>query len=116
MKFKDAGEALKTFKEAAIIHGECTENGNYKLGNKNYKKIAAARNYLKEIGERELLRQFLNDSNLSVRGWAATYLLPLCENEALMVLNDIASTKGVYGGDASTTIQEWRKGNLKSLY
>ncbi|MGZ3751759.1 MAG: hypothetical protein ACXVPV_16885 [Bacteroidia bacterium] len=115
MKFKDADDALRVFKEATTIHGECTENGNYKLGNKNYDKIVKAVEYLKREDKRDHLYQFLEDKNIWVRLWSAVYLLSLYENEALKVLNEAAATKGIAGGSARTTVDEWKKGNLKNL-
>jgi hypothetical protein len=116
MKIKDINTALELFKGAATIHGECTENGNYKLANKNYDKIVKAVDYLKKESKRDYLYQFLGDLNIWVRGWSALYLLPLYEEDALKVLNIIAAGKGIVSSVAETTIQEWEKGNLKSLY
>ena len=103
------------FKEAAIIHGEATEQENYKLGNKNYDKIVKSIHYLKSENAIGLLHQFLDDPNMSVRTWSAAYLLPLYEQDALKALNYIANAKGITSGNAATTIEEWEKGNLKNI-
>ena len=64
MKFTDADEAILVFKKAAIIHGECTENGNYKLGNESYDKIVKAVEYLKRENKIDYLYPFLEDGNI----------------------------------------------------
>lgn len=116
MKIKDVNTALELFKEAAAFHGECTENGNYKLGNKNHDKIVKVLDYLKKENRRDYLYKFLDDSNIWVQLWSAVYLLPLYEKDALTVLNKIAAGNGIVFGVAETTIKEWKKGNLKNLY
>ena len=45
MKIKNLEEALICFKENAIIHGECTQNGDNKRGNKSHKNIMALRKF-----------------------------------------------------------------------
>lgn len=41
-KIVDIETALKMFEEASIIQVESTENGNFKVGNKNYEKVMNA--------------------------------------------------------------------------
>ena len=115
MKIKNVNNALECFRESAVIHCEATESGNYKLGNKNYDIVVKAIDYLIKDKAIDQLLQFLNDPNMSVRGCAATYLLPIYEKEALSTLNYIAQSKGIIAGNARTTIQEWEKGNLKNI-
>jgi HEAT repeat protein len=114
-KIKDIATAIEIFKEAAKIHGEATETGDYKLGNKNYHLIFKIVTYLKETDQVALLIQLLGDTNLSVRIWAATYLLPINEERALEVLNEAAKNKGIIAFNAKITIDEWKRGHLKSL-
>ncbi|MEO6851795.1 MAG: hypothetical protein ABI203_09785, partial [Mucilaginibacter sp.] len=89
-KIKNIPDALEVFKDAANVHGEATEIGNYKLGNKNYDSIIKAIDFLIKEKAIDHLHQFLVDSNTSVRLWSATYLLPLYEQDALKALNSVA--------------------------
>ena len=85
------------------------------ISNKNYDVIVKTIDYLiKEKAIDHLLR-FLDDPNMSVREWAAAYLLPSYEKEALKALNYVAQGKGIIAGSARTTIEEWQKGNLKNI-
>ncbi len=49
MKIKNLEEALICFKENAIIHGECTQNGDNKRGNKSHKNIINAIKYISAL-------------------------------------------------------------------
>jgi hypothetical protein len=115
MRIKDVSSALALFKEAAVIHGEATKSGEYKLGNKNYYIIVKAIDYLIKENAIDHLLQFLEDPNASVCKWAAAYLLPIHEKIALNALQSIAKEKGIIAGNARVTIQEWEKGNLKNI-
>ena len=115
MKIKDVNNALILFREAAIIHGEATKSGEYKLGNKNYDIIVKTIDYLIKENAIDHLLQFLDDPNASVCGWAAAYLLPIHEKMALNALRSIAQGKGIIAGNARTTKEEWNKGNLNNI-
>jgi HEAT repeat protein len=71
--------------------------------------------YLKKTDQIALLIQLLGDTNLSVRIWAAAYLLPINEERALEVLNEASKDNGIIAFNAKITIDEWKKGHLKSL-
>ena len=113
VKFKDSETALEKFEEAATKHTEATEQGDYKTANKCYAVIAKAVLFLKEQNEIQQLSVLLNHDSVGVRGWTATYLLPLKEQEAVQVLEQIAGGTGIHSFTAKTTLSEWRKGNLK---
>jgi len=112
-RIKDIETALLKFEEAAVKHAEATENGDYKTGNKNYAVIAKVVVFLKEYDSIEKLTSFLNHKSVGVRMWAARYLLPVVEVEALRILKQIASGTGIHSFTAKTTVSEWEKGNLK---
>jgi hypothetical protein len=112
-KIKDTEAALIKFEEAAIKHAEATEQGDYKTANKNYVVITKVMAFLKEHNEMQKLSEFLNHSSDGVKGWAATYLLPIKEREAIQALEEIAKGSGIRSLAAETTLSEWRKGNLK---
>lgn len=112
-KMKDIIEALERFEKAAIKHAEATECGNYKAANKNYSIIAKVITFLKERDEMQSLSRFLNHHSDGVKGWSATYLLPIDEKRAIQALKEIAEGNGIRSFAAETTLSEWRKGNLK---
>ena len=111
-KITDKSAALNLFEQAALKHSEATEEGDYKTGNKNYTLIIKAINFLKEKNEVSCLTSFLKHPSAGVRCWAALYLLPICENEAVRTLEDLSKNNGFHSLDAETTLSEWRKGNL----
>ena len=113
VRLKDTKTALDTFVEAATKHAEATEQGDYKTCNRCYTIISKTILFLKKENEMQQLSKFLNYSSVGVRGWAATYLLPIMESEGIKVLEQIAEGKGIHSLTAKTTISEWRKGNLK---
>jgi hypothetical protein len=112
-KIKDITTALTLFQEAASKHSEATAQGDYKAGNKCHATIVKAMTFLKEQGEALALLKFLNHASVGVRMWAATYLLPIKENEGIEALEQIAAQAGIHSLTAKTTLSEWRKGNLK---
>lgn len=105
--------AYKKFKEAAIKHAEATEMGNYEIANKCYCVIADNARYLKDTNNLELLSELLKSEYVGVRMWAATYLLPVCEHEAIHILQAIADGDNIHSLTAKTTIDEWINGNLE---
>jgi hypothetical protein len=110
---KDMASAILKFEEAAAKHAEATEQGNYKIANKNYATIVKSVAFLKEKNEIQKLSEFLTHNSIGVRMWAATYLLPVIENEGLRVLKQIAEGDNIHSFTAKITINEWEKGNLK---
>ena len=83
------------------------------MKNQQYANIVKAINFLKEQGEVAALIDCLCHSSAGVRNWAATYLLPVKEKEAIKVLEEIVRKKDIHSLSAETTLSEWRKGNLK---
>jgi len=112
-KIKDVSEALTSFEESAIKHSEAIDQGDYKAANRNHDKIIEAISFLKEQDSVNHLENLLNHSSVGVRGWAATYLLPVKEQLAMTVLEEISKGSGIRSLAAETTLKEWRKGNLK---
>jgi hypothetical protein len=111
-KIKDVDGALKAFEDAASKYAEATEQGNYKLGNKCYSIVREAVVLLREQNQTPLLSQFLNHHSVGARIWAATYLLPIQEDESLKVLEQIAATSGIHSLTAATAVQEWKRNAL----
>ena len=112
-KINDTKIALLKFEDAAIKHAEAIEQGNHKVANKNSDIIIKAINFLKSEGKLDLLTEFLTHLSDGVKGWAATYLLPVNTEMAVNVLEQIAKEDGSRAFAARITLSEWRKGNLQ---
>lgn len=112
-KITDIEIAMKQFEEAAIAHEQATEKGDYKVANKSYTIITKAIAFLKEKSDIDKLSKFLTHESIGVRSWAATFLLPVQEDEAILVLEQIANGDGIRSFAAKTVLSEWRNGNLK---
>lgn len=109
----DINKALKIFEEASIIQVESSENGDYKTGNKNYNKIVKAVSFLKNLNSINSLFQFLDHKHPGPRIWSAYYTLPIDEKNAVKVLKELSNQPGIISLIAKTTLDEWKKGNLK---
>lgn len=112
-KIRDIETALLNFEEAAKKQAEATDQGDFKTGNKNYAEIVKAITFLKEHDSMDKLSALLSHSYVGVRLWAASFLLPFIETEALRVLKEISSGSGIHSLTAETTLSEWEKGTLK---
>lgn len=81
---KKIEKACQMFEEAAIKHAKAT--GNYTQANKSYKIIAKTARFLRETNSIEQLSKLLNNESVGARMWAATYLLPISEHDAMQTL------------------------------
>lgn len=113
MMIQNTDTALEIFEEAATSHSNAIETGDYKVANKSYDRIIVAAAFLKQEGKIRLVSKFLNHASSGVRSWAAAYLLPIQEQDAIRVLESVAKGKGLLSFEAEMTLSEWRKGNLK---
>lgn len=112
-KIKSIESALSIFELEANNQAECSENGDYKSGNKSYQKIIDSVNYIKDNNSIDLLISFLSNESIGVKLWSACFLLPENESRSLKVLEEIKETNSIHSFTAATTISEWLKGNLK---
>ena len=100
---------------AAGQHGECTERGDYRTGNKAYERIIRALNSLRALPDRgeEILLSLLNHTDDWVKIWSATHLLPLRAETACDALERLAAGGSRHvASDAKIVLQEWRAGRL----
>lgn len=104
--------ASRKFEEAAIKHAEATEAGNCTQANESYQVIVKSARYLKETNSLKLLSKLLYSESVGARMWAATYLLPVFERNAMQILQTIANGNNIHSLTAKMTIDEWKKGNL----
>jgi hypothetical protein len=109
-------ELVAVYQEAAVAHGEATEEGDFKRGNAAHDRLASAYRELRRRGEgaQDLLLPLLEDSRISVRGWAASHALEFKPELGEIVLEGIAAgAKGLLRLGAESTLSEWRAGRLR---
>uniref|UniRef100_A0AB33JD97 DUF2019 domain-containing protein n=1 Tax=Prevotella sp. GTC17260 TaxID=3236796 RepID=A0AB33JD97_9BACT len=104
--------ACRRFEEATIKHAETTEASTYIQANKSYQAIDKSTRYLKETNSLKLLSKLLDSESVGARMWAATYLLPVFERNAVQILQTIASGNNIHSLTAKMTIEQWEKGKL----
>ena len=92
-------ETMKIEKEEAV------RSGKSKIANRNYDKIKSIVIFLKNNKSLGRLAVYYVHPNLSVRAWAASYLLPLYEKESIRVLKEIVNMKTFGSLDAEMTIR-----------
>lgn len=105
--------SLEAYVDAAIRHTSATMGGNFKLANKAH-AIAAiyrARRARGLAAQLELL-PLLQHETTGVRTWTASHALEFAPEQALPVLEELASDEGIIGFNAQTTLSEWRAGRL----
>jgi len=113
-QFTNITEALAVFESNAKVHTYATENGNYKEANRAYDRIKEAVAFLDEQGGRTELLSLIDSDDVGTRMWAAAHLLPTkFQDEGLRILDIIGMGSGITSSDARTTLQEWRRGNLR---
>lgn len=113
-KISSIEEALMLFEECSVKHGKATENGDYKLGNKNHDIIIACILYLYDTQQLQLLDPFLEHQDVNVRLWAALPLLTVERAKAEKTLRDVQNGPcSIYRSDAMYTLREWESGRLK---
>lgn len=107
--------AYSNFEVSAKLHGDCTENGNYKEGNKHYKKIVESAKYLNEYSSLSHLIPLLDNESISVQLWAATFLLKTDEKTAISKLREIEKLINIFSLSAEMTIKMWKEKKLNLL-
>jgi hypothetical protein len=112
-KLTDQDSALKHFREAATRHAEATEEGDFRTANKAYRELTVVRTFLQEQEAMESLALLLRDEPEGVTIWAATFLLPIMEKDAVATLEAIAAQPGSRRFDAEMTLREWKAGRLR---
>jgi hypothetical protein len=106
----------RQFIESARQHGFYTHEGNPRATNKAHDRVVAAREGLRARPDkgRQFLSACLADDDPAVATWAAFYLLPFRDAEAIETLERVArSDVGPVAFDAEMTLKEWRAGRLK---
>jgi len=104
------------YAEAAMLHAEAMESGNFKLTNKQYDAVDAIWDELRRrgtAGQQIILELMLHDS-VGVRCWSACHALGFAPERAVPVLEQIAAIPtGMMSLDAETALKRWRAGELR---
>ena len=109
-KIKNIEEALALFEKNAIIYGNTSVSGNYRICNKAYDVIIKCIDFLKEENKIDILLSMLEHNNISVKYLAACFLLPIYTKESKKALKWIKKNDdGMIGFHAEITLDEWRK-------
>lgn len=115
MRQRKVSNSLRDFEMAAIAHGKYTEIGKTRACNGAYSRVVRARQELRNLpdrGDGDLLK-LIDHPNISVRCWAAFYLLPVHEPVACRALAEAALGPGLVAFSAGVTLKEWRAGRLE---
>lgn len=122
VKKKELMYYLDDYLESCRVHGESTLNGNYKEGNKAYKKIDKIFNIPKNSDDQEVfyleVLEKSNDANTLT--WCCINMLKLNINLeiASAKLKEIASDDNIhpiFKSNAQLTLQKWDEGNIKPI-
>ena len=104
---------IKEYILGAEEHGKGTESGDHKRANLGYSRLNDSYKKLKEQDPNLCaLEPLLNNSDKSVRSWAASHLLLVNSEVALPILEKISQEKGTVAFSAEMTIKQWREGKL----
>jgi len=108
-------ERQDSFIDLSIKHGEAIQDGNHKQANKVHAKLTSLYNEIRKNGTWYDLENLVKHPNENVKMWAATFLLRHDEDLARSVLNELKTSEGIIGLEASTTIDLWKKNMLDLL-
>lgn len=104
---------IETYIVAAITYGEETEEGNYKVVNREYRKLTKIYRKMEtdlDIAQ-QILEKLLIHPNDHVRLWAAAHALGLnlYVNQSIEILEDVSKRPKFLGFDAKMTLEVWRE-------
>lgn len=106
-------ELIERFIDLTTEYGEATRQYDYMTGNQRFKEMERIVSKLDKMGKRALLLDLLDHDEPFVRCTAAARTLSIDEDRAAAALEKVSHERGLVGLIAKTTLQEWRKGNLK---
>ena len=107
-------ETIRRYREAAEAHGEATKTGDASRANASHDIIASVYRELRASGQESCLLVLLDDTNVSVRAWAAAHALEFAPEVGEPVLSAVVEEDaGLVGFDAEMTLREWRAGRLR---
>jgi len=106
---------IHMYRENAILHGEASQNGDYKSANKSHDIIIKTLYKIRELDDvgNDALLTLTDDKDASVRVWAATHSLEYDTIKAEKTLSQLASCEGIIALGAEITLSEWKAGTLE---
>lgn len=110
---KTTEELVQQFIHGSISYAEGVLAANSKKANRSYHQIHEAAAKLRRADSLLVLQSLLRSEHVSVKIWAATYLLPIVETEAKEALLEIKDSGSILAFDARMTLEQWESGNLK---
>jgi hypothetical protein len=105
-------ELLARYAEAASEHGLASEQGDYRVANRQYATVAGVIDEMRRRGPdvEHAIVGLLIHPNPQVRVWAASHAREFAPEEARSSLQSVArGPKGVARLNAELMLQEWRK-------
>lgn len=111
----DIDQLVGAYREAAMRHGEATENGDHEEANRSAEIVLSVYSELRRRGPAAQIRllSFLADEAPGVRLWAASHALDFSPAEGARTLQELVSSERLIGLSAKTTLREWREGKLR---
>ena len=114
MKIKDLEQALDIFEKKAIKHDELTKNGESSSKiNYQYNGIIEAVKWIYKNDSLNSLKKFYKNSKLSVRSWAASFLLEIDTNNAEKILEELILLNDF---NSKYLLMEWKAGTLNMSF
>ena len=116
-----AQDVIQQYTETGMIIRETTFNGDYKKGNREWKKVVIIFKCLekdKELAKKSLPLLFKNE-NIATRTSAAAHCISLgiYVNEAIKVLKESADeSNGIFGFDAKMTLKVYYEQGYLKVY
>ncbi|GGF51237.1 hypothetical protein GCM10011611_67100 [Aliidongia dinghuensis] len=109
-------ELIELFAASARSHGNAVINGDLPVAKKSYWKLKAAHDELSARGDQSRinLNRLFDHSELTVRYYAATWLLALEPARARVIIEDVSSGgPSALAGDARMTLRMLDDGSFK---
>lgn len=108
-------ELVEAYAEAAASDRLAIESGNGHAAGRAAEVLVAIDRELRRRGpsSHRLLVPLLQSGDEGVRLWAATHVLEVAPDEAIRVLEALASGVGLVAFSAKAALREWRGGTLQ---
>lgn len=107
-------EAKKILVEAILAQLEATKEGNHITANKNSEVILKTIKFIEDEFGLDKMKDLLDHESNKVQVWVAKSLLPIYEDIALAVLEDIGSKDIPHCSlNAKIIISEWKNEPMK---
>ena len=115
MKKHDNEDLIRRYIKSAVLHGEATYKGDYKIANSEAKQLTKIYRIMEQDIDlaNVMLNHCLVDKDVSVKTWASAHALGLNIriNEAESVLKKVSVQKdiGILGFNAEMTLKAWKE-------